>query len=63
VVQKVAAALLSGGPTVDVNGERARAAGKHFATVKAMMAADVKEWRKVEGIGPKTAKRVVGVME
>jgi excinuclease UvrABC nuclease subunit len=48
---------------VDVNGERARAAGKHFATVKAMMAADVKEWRKVEGIGPKTAKRVVGVME
>ena len=62
VVQKVAAALLAQGVTVDVNSERARAAGKHFATVRAMVDADESVWRGVEGIGPKTAKRVVGVL-
>jgi ERCC4-type nuclease len=59
---KVAAALLSQGPTVDVNGERARAAGSHFGSVRALMAADEKAWREVEGIGAKIAKRVVEVV-
>lgn len=57
--QKVAAALLAEGPTVDVNGERAKAAAAHFGSVGAMLAADEKAWREVEGIGPKIAKRVV----
>jgi len=59
---KVAAALLSQGPTVDVNGERARAVGTHFGSVRAMMDADIKAWLEVDGIGPKIAKRVVEVM-
>src|SRR5574341_60388 len=49
MVQKVAAALLSRGPTVDVNGERARAAAARFRTVREMMAADEKVWRSIEG--------------
>lgn len=56
---KVAAALLSQGPTVDVNGERARAAGAHFGSARAVMEAGEAEWRAVDGIGPKTARRVV----
>lgn len=62
VVQKVAAALLAQGPTVDVNGERARAVGAAFGSVRAMLDAGVKEWTAVDGIGAKTAKRVVEVL-
>lgn len=60
---KVAAALLSQGPTVDVNGERAKAVGAHFGSVRAMLTADEKAWRAVAGIGPKTAKKVAGVLQ
>lgn len=63
MAQKVAAALLSSGPTVDVNGERAKAAAAHFGTVGAMLAADEGAWREVEGIGPKTARRVVEAVQ
>lgn len=62
VVQKVAAALLAQGPTVDVNGERARAVGAAFGSVRAMLDAGMKEWTAVDGIGAKTAKRVVEVL-
>jgi NAD-dependent DNA ligase len=56
---KVAAALLSQGPTVDVNGDRAKAAGTHFGNVRAMVEADEAAWRAIDGIGPKIAKKVV----
>jgi ERCC4-type nuclease len=56
---KVAAALLSQGPTVDVNGDRAKAAGAHFGNVRAMVEADEAAWRAIDGIGPKIAKKVV----
>lgn len=59
VTQKVAAALLAAGPTVDVNSTRAKAAAAHFPSVRAMVTADETEWRAVEGIGAKIAKRVV----
>lgn len=59
MVQKIAAALLSSGPTVDVGGERARAAARYFPSVRAMLAADAAAWRQVDGVGPKIAKRVV----
>lgn len=60
VAQKVAAALLSRGPAVDVNAERAKAAAAHFGdSVAAMLGADEKAWREVDGIGPKLARRVV----
>lgn len=58
VARKVAAALLAQGPTVDINAERAKAAAKHFGSVRAMLMASEKEWREVEGIGPKIAKRI-----
>jgi ERCC4-type nuclease len=63
VVQKVAAALLSQGPTVDVNAERAKAAAAVFPSVAAMVAAGEREWRGVEGIGPKIARRVVASVQ
>lgn len=63
MVQKVAAALLSTGPTVDVGGERARAAAGAFPSVRAMVEADEKTWRGVDGIGAKIAKRVVGAID
>jgi ERCC4-type nuclease len=63
VVQKVAAALLAQGPTVDVNGERAKAVGAAFPSVRAMVDAGEAAWRAIEGIGPKIAKRVVEVLK
>lgn len=63
VVQKVAAALLSMGPTVDVNAERAKAAAAVFPSVRAMVDAGVSDWRGVDGIGPKIAQRVVASVQ
>jgi ERCC4-type nuclease len=59
IVQKVAAALLAQGATVDVNAERAKAAAAHFTSVRAMVGADEKQWREVVGVGAKIARRVV----
>lgn len=59
VVQKVAAALLANGPTVDVGAERAKAAAAHFGSVREMVGADEAAWRGVDGIGATIAKRVV----
>ncbi len=61
VERKVAAALLANGPTVDINSTRAIAAAAHFGRVRAMLEAGEAEWRAVEGIGPKIAKRIVEV--
>lgn len=38
---------------------RSKIAANHFTTVKSMVNADVKEWSSLEGIGVKTARRVV----
>jgi ERCC4-type nuclease len=61
VVQKVAAALLAQGATVDVGGERAKAVAAHFGTVRAMLDATALDWQAVPGIGPKIAKKLVEV--
>lgn len=53
LVQKVAAVLPG------IGSERAAAAAAHFDSVREMVAADVKAWQAVEGVGPKTAKKVV----
>jgi ERCC4-type nuclease len=63
VVQKVAAALLSQGPTVDVNAERAKAAAAVFKSARAMVCAGEAAWREVEGVGPKIARRVVASVQ
>jgi ERCC4-type nuclease len=63
VVQKVAAALLAQGATVDVNSERAKAAAAHFTSVRAMVGADEKTWREVDGVGAKIARRVVEAVQ
>lgn len=39
--------------------ERSEAAARHFRTVAGMVAADEKEWQKVEGVGKVTAERIV----
>lgn len=60
VAQKVAAALLGTGPSVDVNMERAKASATHFkGSVASMLHAGEQEWRRVPGIGPKLARKVV----
>lgn len=59
MTQKVAAALLSKGPTVDVNSMRAQNAAKHFSTLGQMLRADERTWREIDGIGPKLAKRII----
>lgn len=63
IVQKVAAALLAQGATVDVNADRAKAAAAHFTSVRAMVDGGVAEWRKVDGVGAKIAKRVVEAVQ
>ncbi|MDG6912588.1 MAG: hypothetical protein JRN35_05845 [Nitrososphaerota archaeon] len=42
-----------------VGWERSRAVAREFATVREMVAADEKRWRGIEGIGKKTAAKVV----
>jgi ERCC4-type nuclease len=39
--------------------ERSKAVAEHFRTIRAMANADVAEWVKVDGIGKKTAEKVV----
>lgn len=53
LVQRVAAVLPG------IGAERAVAAAGAFGSVREMVNADAKRWQVVEGIGPKTAKRVV----
>lgn len=62
VEQKVAAALLAQGNSVNVGGDRARAVAAHFGTLGAMFSATEKDWRQVEGIGPKLAKQMVSIL-
>lgn len=56
LVQRVAAVLPG------IGAERAMAAAGAFGSVREMVNADAKKWQSVEGIGPKTAKRVVEAM-
>lgn len=64
VGRKVAAALLAQGPAVDVNSTRAAAVAAHFGgSVRRMLTASEKEWREVEGIGAKIARRVMEVLK
>jgi ERCC4-type nuclease len=51
---KVADDLIKG-----IGWERARAAAKHFPSVRAMVNADEKEWQQVDGIGRKLAAAIV----
>lgn len=53
LVQRVAAVLPG------IGTDRARAAAGAFGSVREMVNADAAAWRAIEGIGPKTAKRVV----
>lgn len=63
VAQKVAAALLARGPSVDVNSKRAAAVAAHFGgSVRTMVDADAAAWARVEGIGKGTAEKVVEVL-
>ncbi len=42
-----------------IGWERSRVVAERFPTVKAMVEADVKEWLGIEGVGKKTAEKVV----
>ncbi len=53
LVRRVASELPS------IGWERSRAVAEHFPTVAAMVAAEVKEWAALDGIGKKTAVKVV----
>jgi ERCC4-type nuclease len=57
LVQRVAA-ILPG-----IGAERAYAASQAFGSVRSMVCADEKAWRAVDGIGPKTARRVVEAVQ
>lgn len=57
LVQRVAAVLPG------IGTERAVAAAQVFGSVRAMVEADEAAWREVEGIGPKTARRVVEAVQ
>jgi ERCC4-type nuclease len=57
LVQRVAAVLPGLGST------RSRNVAKHFSSVRAMLTADEKEWAKVEGVGSKTAKKIVEALK
>lgn len=56
LVQRIAA-ILPG-----IGSDRARAAAGTFGSVREMVNADELAWRGVDGIGPKTAKRVTDAM-
>ena len=56
VVRRIAAELPG------VGWQRSKVVAEHFLTVKAMVDADVEEWMGLEGIGKKTAERVVRVL-
>jgi ERCC4-type nuclease len=42
-----------------IGWERSRAVSEHFRSVRELANADVKEWQGIEGIGKKTAEKVV----
>lgn len=46
-----------------IGWERSREVAKHFPSVLAMCAADVKEWTEIPGIGKKTAESVVEALQ
>lgn len=57
LVQRVAAVLPG------VGTDRARAAADHFPSVRSMVCADEAGWRAVDGVGPKTAAKIVAAVQ
>lgn len=57
LVQKVAAVLPG------LGSSRSRNVASHFGSVRAMIMADEKEWSKIDGVGIKTAKKLVEILK
>ena len=46
-----------------IGWQRSQVVAEHFPSVEAMVAAGVKEWSKLDGIGKKTAEKVVSALK